>query len=166
MLRKTFGSDLVAELAHHVARRPDENDSHLTAEIGERSVFRHEAPAHPDGIGTRRRKRLFEPPVVEVAALKMMRLRIDKLGRTQAYRFVGFANEHGMTIGLGEERYGTQWHAVLVSELAGRMDEAHGSFPAIDNRNALKFILHRYPDKASWSFGLHFVTPPGVHLLT
>ena len=166
VLRKTFGSDLVAELAHHVAGRSDENDSHLTAEIGERGVFCHKAPADPDGIGTSRRKCLFEPPVVEVAALKMMRLRIGKLGRTEAYRFVGFANEHGMTIGLGEERDGTQWYAVLVSELAGCMNETHGSFPAIDNRNALKFILHRHPDKASWLFGLHFVTPPGVHLLT
>src|SRR6202158_5704942 len=80
VLRKTFGSDLVAELAHHVAGRSDENDSHLTAEIGERGVFCHEAPANPDSIGTRRRKRLFESPVVEVAALKMMRLRIGKLG--------------------------------------------------------------------------------------
>ena len=33
--------------------------------------------------------------------------------------------------------------AVLLIELAGRVDEAHGGFAAIDDRHPLKFVLHR-----------------------
>ena len=147
LLRETFRSDLVAQAAHHIAARPDENDSHLAAKIGECRMFRHKAPAHPNRICTRGRERLFQPAVVEVAALGPMSIGVDELGGTERNGLVCFADEHGMTVGLGEKSDGAQRHAVLLTELARRMDESHRGFAAIDNRNSLEFIWHKGPDE-------------------
>jgi hypothetical protein len=71
-----------------------------------------------------------------------MGIRVDELSSTERQRLVCFADEHGMTVGLCEERDGAQRHAVLVPELPRRVDEAHGGFTAINNGNALEFVLH------------------------
>jgi hypothetical protein len=71
-----------------------------------------------------------------------MGIRIDKLGGAQRHRLVCFADEHGASVRVCEERDGVQGHAVLVPELPRRVDEAHGGFAAIDNGNALEFVWH------------------------
>ena len=68
-----------------------------------------------------------------------------------------------MAVGLGEERDGAQRCAVLLIELADRVDEAHGGFAAIDDGHALKFVLHKSSDQPivrtiSSSFQVHAAT--------
>jgi hypothetical protein len=67
---------------------------------------------------------------------------VDELGGAERHCLICFADEHGMTVGLCEESDGAQRHAVLVPELPRSVDEAHGGFSPIDNRNALEFVLH------------------------
>ena len=146
---EAFGSDLVAEAAHDIAARADKDNSHLLAEVSEGCVFCHEAPAHPDCVGVRFRQNLFETLVVEVAALGMQRVAIQGLGGAERKRLVGFADEHGMAVGFGEERNGAQRHAVLRAELTGSMDEAHRGLAAVHNRNPSKVIHHKDPGSSS-----------------
>ena len=68
---------------------------------------------------------------------------VDELGGAERHRLVCFADEHAVTVGICEQRDGMQRHAVLVPELPRRVDEAHGGFAAIDNGNALEFVLHK-----------------------
>ena len=65
-----------------------------------------------------------------------------------------------MAVGLGEERDGAQRGAVLLIELARRVDEAHGGFAAIDDGHALKFVLHKVSDQPIVNpIAVNFVTP-------
>ena len=51
LLGHQLGLDLVAQLAHDVAGRADEDEAHLLDHVGERGVLGDEAPAGPDGVG-------------------------------------------------------------------------------------------------------------------
>src|SRR5579863_4518001 len=103
LLCQPFRGDLVAKTTHYVRRRPDENNVHRLTKIREGCVFRHKAPSHPDRICPRSRKRLFEPPVVEITTLWPVGIWVDELGTTDRHCLVCFADEHGMTVGLCEE---------------------------------------------------------------
>jgi hypothetical protein len=142
LFREVFGGDLVAELTHHFTAGADEDNPHLAAEICEGSVLRHEPPSDPSGIGARRGQNLFETPVVKVGALAAQSISIHKVRGTERECLVGFANEHGVAIGLCIERDGSQRPAVFVTKFAGGADKAHRRFPAIHNRNPLKFTWH------------------------
>ena len=74
-----------------------------------------------------------------------MGARVEDLSGAETDRLVRLADEHGMAVGLGEERDGAQGCAVLLIELARRVDEAHGGFAAIHDRYALEFVVHRGP---------------------
>jgi len=78
----------------------------------------------------------------------MLRVWIHEMGGPETDRFVRFADEHGITVGLSEERDGAQRHSVLLTELARRMDEAHGGFTPIDDGNALELVRHKCTDEA------------------
>ena len=52
-----------------------------------------------------------------------------------------------MAVRLGEKRDGAQRCAVLLIEIAGRVNETHGSFATIHDGHALKFVLHKSPDQ-------------------
>src|SRR5579864_628453 len=138
-----LGGDLIPKPARHISGRPDKHNPHLSAQIGERGVFRHETPSHPDRICTRGCKRLFEPLVVEIAILRSLRIWIGELRGAEKHRLIRFADEHRAAVGLREECDGAKWYAVLMTELPCRVDETHGSFAAIDNGNALEFVLHK-----------------------
>ena len=53
LLGQQLGGDLVAELAHHVRARADEDDAEPFAQFGELGTFGDEPPADPGGVGTR-----------------------------------------------------------------------------------------------------------------
>ena len=80
-----------------------------------------------------------------------MRARVDDVSGAERHRLVRLADEHGMAVGLGEERDGAQRGAVLLIELARRVDEAHRGFTAVDDRHALKFVLHKASDQTDRS---------------
>src|SRR5205814_3815139 len=79
LLRKTLCGNLIAELSHDIARGPDENNSHLAAEIGEGRVLRHKAPSDPCCVSACGGHYLFEALVIEVAALTVERIPIHEL---------------------------------------------------------------------------------------
>ena len=74
-----------------------------------------------------------------------MSVGIDERTGAETPGLVGFADKHGIAIGLGEECDGAQRGTVFVIELARCMDEAHRGLAAIDDHYALKFVLHEFP---------------------
>jgi hypothetical protein len=52
-----------------------------------------------------------------------------------------------MTIWLREQGDGAEGRAMLVIELASRMDKPHGGFSAVDNRNTFEFAFHGISDR-------------------
>jgi hypothetical protein len=86
---------------------------------------------------------------------------VDDLSSTEGHCFVRLTDEHGVTVGIGEKRDRAQRGAVLVIELARRVDEAHGGFPTIDDCYALKFLLHKHSSQLLVTLNrVAFVTPP------
>ena len=83
-----------------------------------------------------------------IAAFGLLRGRVDDLRGAERHRLIRLADEHGMAVRLGEESDGAQRRAMLLIELARRVDEAHGGFATVDNRYALKFEGHTDPDRA------------------
>ena len=62
LLGQQLGADLVAEPAHHIGARTDEDDAEVDAELGELGPFGDEPPTHPRRIGTRRDAALAAAP--------------------------------------------------------------------------------------------------------
>jgi hypothetical protein len=147
LLGKEFGSDLVAYTAHNIAIGPDEDEVHLPAEIGEGGLFCDESPTHPDSLSACRRKRPPQAGIVDVTALALLRVRVKDSSCAQTDGFICFPDKHGVALAFGEQRDGPERRAVLLIELPGRMDEAHGSLAAVHNRDALKFIFHKALDQ-------------------
>ncbi len=73
LLGQQLGADLVAEPAHDVRARPDEDDAQPGAEIRELRALGHEAPAHPGRIGARGDERSLQGVEVEVRAARVRR---------------------------------------------------------------------------------------------
>jgi hypothetical protein len=147
LLGKEFGSDLVAYAAHNIAIGTDEDDVHLPAEVGEGSLFCDESPTHPDGFGSCRGKGALQAGVLDITGLALLRVGVKDSSCAQADGFICFADKHGVALTFGEQGDGTERRAVLLIELAGRMDEAHGSLTAVHNRDALKVIFHKALDQ-------------------
>ena len=72
---------------------------------------------------------------------------IDDLRGAERYCLVRLADEHGMTVGLGEERDRTQRCSAFEIELPCCVDEAHRGLAAIDDGYALKLLRHTPPDR-------------------
>ena len=70
LLGHQLGLDLVAELAHHIAARADEDEAHLLDHVHERRVLGDEAPARPHGVGACRDQGPLEAVVIEVRAAR------------------------------------------------------------------------------------------------
>ena len=104
-------------------------------------------PSHPDRLGARFGQHLFQQVVIDVAALGLTRGRVLAQSGAQRQRFVRFADEHRVTVGLGIEGDGTQRCAVLLIELARRVYETHRGFTAVDDGHTLKFVLHKFSDR-------------------
>ena len=148
LLGQKFGADLVAQAAHDVAIRTDEHDAQLAAQVGELRVLGDKTPTYPDRFGARFGQHLFQQVVIDVAALGLTGGRVFDESCAERHRFVGFADEHRVTVGLGIECDGAQRCAVLLIELARRVDETHCGFTAIHDGHTLKFVLHDFSDQA------------------
>ena len=144
-LGQPLGADLVAEPAHDLAARTDEGHAEPGAQIGERGVLGHEAPADPGGVGAGPTQRVGEAVEVEVGA-----------GRADEVALVSLADEHGATVGLGVERDGAR-----PGELAGRDDEAHGRLAAVHDRDAFEH-RHQVTAAASGARSAASTSPTGV----
>ena len=92
LLGQALGRDLVAQRAHDVGVGADEDDPEPLAQLGERRVLGHEAPADPGGVGPRGGQRALERAVVEVGAAARA-VGVDHRG-AEADRLVGLADEH------------------------------------------------------------------------
>src|SRR5208283_1833774 len=108
----------------------------------------HKTPSHPDRVCARVRQRAFNPGIVDVTALKLLGIGIEDLSGTKTHCLVRLTHKHAMAIRLGEERDRAQRCAVLLIEIAGGMDEAHGGFAAIYDDHALKFEFHSFRSTA------------------
>ena len=119
--------DLVAQLAHRLRARTDEGDAEAGAEVGEARVLRHEAPADPDRVRPRLDEGALEHGEVEVGPGR---------GGTERVGDVRLPHEHGGGLGVGVERDGLdRLGAGLAVEIAHRVDQPHGCFPAVDDRD-------------------------------
>jgi hypothetical protein len=147
LLGQTLGGNLVTQPAHHISIRPDEHDVQLVAKIGEFGVFGYKAPSDPSCLGARHLQRLLQPSIVNVAALGVLGGWVDQQSGAQGHCLVRLTDEHGVTVGIGKECDRAQRCAVLVIELACRMDETHGGFTAIDDSYALEFAPHKGPEQ-------------------
>jgi hypothetical protein len=52
-----------------------------------------------------------------------------------------------MAVRLGKKRDCAQGGAVLLIELADRVDKTHGRLTAVHDRYALEFVVHRFLDR-------------------
>ena len=144
LLGHQLGLDLVAQRAHHVAGRADEDEAHLLDHVRERGVLGHEAPAGPDGVRLGRDQGLLEALVVQVRAGPLAVV-VDGRGRAEVVGLVGVADEHRAALRLGVERDDAdRIVGALGVELADGMDETHRGLAAIDDGETTKRALgHR-----------------------
>src|SRR5437868_277250 len=143
LLSQEFGSDLVAYAAHDVAVGTDKHDAHLAAEICESGLFCDKSPTYPHSLGPCCRKRPLQTPVVHVTAFALLRVGVEYSSSSQADPFIRLSDKHRVALAVGEQGNGPQRYALLLIELAGRMDEAHSSLAAVHNSDTLKFVVHR-----------------------
>ena len=108
-------------------------------------MFGDKSPANPYGIGARRGEGTLQASIIHVAALTLLRGGIEHPRWPEAEGFVGLAHKHGVTLAIIEKSNGPQRCAMLLIEVAGRVNETHGSLAAVHNCNALKFIVHKGP---------------------
>ncbi len=134
--------DLVAQQSDRVAGRPDEHDAHASAEIGEVGLLGHEAPPDPGGVDSRLSKRLLDPSVVQVPALPVRVTGVDERRRAEAHGFVRLADEHRVPVRVREEGDRPDRQSVHQVVFADRVDEPHGGFTAVDDREPFKVALH------------------------
>ena len=140
LLGQALGLDLVAQRAHDVGVGADEDDPEALAQLRERGVLRHEAPAHPRRVGLRLDQRSLEQLVIEVGAVA--RVAVLDHGGAEAVALVGLADEQCMALGLGVERDHADRLVALVVELADGVDGAHRRLAAVDDGDASEGTLH------------------------
>ncbi|GAA3421097.1 hypothetical protein GCM10018952_66600 [Streptosporangium vulgare] len=87
-----LGADLVAQPAHRLGARADERHADLGAQLGERRVLGHEAPAHPGRVRAGLDQGLPEDRVVQIRPVR---------GESQVVGDVGLADERGRPVGVG-----------------------------------------------------------------
>src|SRR5580704_13172834 len=112
------------------------------AEVGKCGVLGHKTPAHPYCVRACLRQREFEPSIVDVTALGLLCVWVDNLSGTETHSLVGLTHKHAMAIRLGEKRNRAQRCAIFLIEIADSVNETHGSFAAIHDSYALKFVFH------------------------
>ncbi len=136
-LGEQLGTDLVAEAAHHIGIRTDEDDAEVDAELGELGPFGNEPPTHPCRIGTRRDQRSPQRLEVEV--------RIAGVGCSSlvdADRLVCLTHEHRCSLGSRVQCDGADVDLVLMAELPHGIDEPHRCFAPVDDRDAAEPLVH------------------------
>jgi hypothetical protein len=114
---------------------PDEGHPDPLAQLRERGVLGHEAPAHPRGVGARLAQGALEDRVVEIGPAGR---------RAQVVRGIRLADEHGGALTLGVE--GDRLDPVaarprLGVEVTHGMDEPHRGLPTVDDGDPLE---HRW----------------------
>ena len=140
LLGELLGADLVAQPAHDLSRRADEDDVELVAQIDERGVLGDEPPADPDRLDPVLDHDLTQAVVVEIGVLALAVPGVDERRRAEQHRFVGLAHEHRSALGLGiEGDGGERWRLLGVElacgvELPYGVDGAHRGFATIDDR--------------------------------
>ena len=82
LLGHQLGLDLVAQRAHDVAGRADEDEAHLLDHVHERGMLGDEAPAGPDRVGLGLDQGLLEALVVQVRA-GALAVGVDRRGRAE-----------------------------------------------------------------------------------
>ena len=152
LLGELLGGDLVAQLAHHIAGRPDEDDPESFAEVSKPGVLGDEAPSRPNRLRARFDQRAFEAIVVEVARLAMAFA--GQIGRrAKRIGFVGLAYEHRPAVGIRVERDRVKRLAMLLLILSRRDDESHRRFAAVydcdtfEVRVAHRRSVHRHAER-------------------
>jgi len=131
LLGQQLGTDLVAQRAHRGGRGPDEGDADPLAQLCEGGVLGDEAPAHPHRVRSGFANRPFEDVVIEVRAGSR---------RPQRVRQVGLADEFRRTLGLSVQRDGLDPGQPGRVELTYGVDQPHGGFSPVDNRDASEHL--------------------------
>ena len=87
-------------------------------------------------------QRLLEAPVVEVGRLALPVGLVHERRRPEVVRLVGFADEPGPAVRLGEQGDGADGRAALQVEFADGVDDAHGRLATVDDGHALEVYGH------------------------
>ena len=124
LLGDQLRADLVAELAHRLRARPDEGDTDLLAQLGERRVLGDEPPADPGGVGPGLHQRALQDGVVEVRA-----------GRGGAERVgdVSFTDEGRGAVGVGVEGDRLDSRPGFRRKIPDSVDEPHRGLSTVDD---------------------------------
>jgi len=122
--------------------RTDDRHSEPLAQLGELGPLRDEPPPGPDCV----RLRLDQPPlestVVEIGRPPQPIGLVHVGRRTEADGLVGFAHEPRMPVGFGEQGDDADAGPVFQVVLADRVDEPHGGFAAVHDRDATEVSQH------------------------
>ena len=121
-LRQLARGDLVAELAHGLRRRPDEDDAGLGAGGGEVRVLRQQAIARVDGVDVRLARDADHLTDVEIGGDGSQTL-ADLVG------LVRLEPVQGELVLLGEHRHGGD------AELVGRAEDANGDLRPVGDKD-------------------------------
>ena len=132
LLGDQLRADLVTELAHRLRARPDERDADLLAQLGERRVLGHEAPADPRGVGPGLDQCLLQHGEVEVGAGR---------GRTQRVGQVGLPDERRGPVRIGVEGDRLDPRPCLRGKIPDGVDQPHRGLPAVDDRDTTEHRL-------------------------
>ena len=111
LLGDQLRADLVAEPAHRLGARPDEGDAVLVAQVDERRVLGHEAPARPHGVGAGVEQGLLEHGQVDVRPVG---------GWSEVVGEVGLAHEHRVGLARGVQGDGLDVVAGSPDALSSR----------------------------------------------
>ncbi len=129
LLGDQLRADLVAELAHRIGARADEGDPEAVAQVDERRVLGHEAPARPRGVGAGLDESPFEGREVDVGARGC---------RAEVVGEVGLAHEGRATLTLGVQRHGLDRPTAGRVDLPHCMDQPHRSLTTVDDRDSIE----------------------------
>ena len=138
VLGQQLGCDLVAETAHDVRTRADEDDAEPLAQLCELRTLGHEPPPDPRRVSPRRDQRPLQGVQVEVGAS-----RVGRPAVVDAHRLVGLAHEHRGLFGPRVQRDRPDVDAVFVAQLPHHVDQPHRRLAAVDDGDAAERPVHR-----------------------
>jgi hypothetical protein len=124
LLHRLARGHLVAHAPHHVARRPDEDDAFLVAQVREGAVLGEEAVAGVDRLG------LGAPRDLEDAVHAQVRL--ARRRRSARVSLVGEADVQRVAVDVGVDRDRRD------PELAAGADDAHGDLAAVGDQDLVE----------------------------
>ena len=135
LLGQPLGFDLVAEPAHDLGGRADKGDPQPVTQLGELGLLRDEPPARPHRVGPALPQRALQLGIVEIGAGPERGIGVR---RADQHRLVGLADEHRVPVGGGVHGDEPQRRAPFGVPLPDRVDQPHGRFAPVDDRDALE----------------------------